>query len=120
MPRQPESLKERLAQARRIEISVIGRKTGRKRSYPVWHVVQGSRLYLLPVRGSDTQWYRNLLRNPALGIAARGLKAKLRAAPITRSAGVASVIRKFGRKYKAHVVRKLYSKFDVAVRVHLA
>jgi len=115
-----EALKDRLAGARRIEISVVGRKSGRTRSFPVWHVVEGSRLYLLPVRGSETQWYRNLLRNPAISIAARGLRAKLRAAPITRPAAVSSVIRKFGRKYKARIVRKLYSKFDVAVRLNLA
>lgn len=37
-----------------------------------------------------------------------------------RPAAVKAVARKFGQKYKARVVRKLYFKFDVAVRVQLA
>ena len=119
MPRPPESLKDRLAPERRIEISVIGRKSGRRRSLPVWFVLDANRLYLLPVKGSDAQWYRNLLRNPWIRIAARGRKGEFRAAPVTRARAVASVIRKFGQKYKAPIVRKLYSKFDVAVRVQL-
>ena len=48
------------------------------------------------------------------------MKAKLRATPLTRSSVVKAVIRKFGRKYKARIIRKLYFKFDVAVRVRLA
>ena len=43
----PNPLKARLAAARRMVISVKGRKTGRTFSYPVWHVVEGNRLYLL-------------------------------------------------------------------------
>ena len=120
MPRQQESLKQRLAQTRQIKISVKGRKTGRTLSYPVWHVIEGNRLYLLPVHGSDTQWYRNLLRNPTIGISAGGVKAKLRATPLARSSAVKAVIRKFGRKYQPRIIRKLYFKFDVAVRVRLA
>lgn len=119
MPRPQKDLKEVLAGARQIVISVRGRKTGRTHSCPVWFVLEGRRLYLLPVRGSETEWYRNVLRNPAIGITARGAKAKLRAKPITRAAAVKAVIRKFGSKYKARVVRKLYFKFDAAVRVNL-
>ncbi len=107
------------APLRQIEISVIGRKSGRRLSMPVWFVVEGSRLYLLPVKGSDTQWYKNLLRHPRIRISARGRKGEFRATPITRRPAVAAVIRKFGRKYKARVVRKLYFKFDVAVRVSI-
>ncbi|MGH9861847.1 MAG: nitroreductase/quinone reductase family protein [Candidatus Acidiferrales bacterium] len=125
MPKR-EGLKERLAppgaglaQLRQIEISVIGRRSGRRLSMPVWFVLEGNWLYLLPVRGSDTQWYKNLLRKPRIRISARGHKAEFRATPITRRAGVAAVIRKFGRKYKARIVRQLYFKFDVAVRVNL-
>jgi hypothetical protein len=34
---------------------VIGRKSGRTISIPVRFVLEGERLYLLPVQGSDTQ-----------------------------------------------------------------
>jgi hypothetical protein len=58
-----DTLKERLARYRRIKISVIGRSSGRTISIPVWFVFEGNKLYLLPVQGSDTQWYKNLLRH---------------------------------------------------------
>jgi len=51
-----DSLKDRLARYRQIKISMIGRKSGRTISIPVWFVLEGDSLYLLPVQGSDTQW----------------------------------------------------------------
>jgi hypothetical protein len=105
---------------RQIKISVIGRKSGRTISIPVWFVLEAGKLWLLPVRGSDTQWYRNVFRNPAIRIDARGTEAKLRAKPITESNAVKSVIERFREKYGAKDVKKYYSKFDVAVGVELA
>ena len=58
---------------RQIKISVIGRKSGLTISIPVWFVLEGNKLYLLPVQGSDTQWYRNVLQNPSIRIDARVL-----------------------------------------------
>ena len=49
---------------RQIKITVIGRESGRTISIPVWFVLEGGKLYLLPVQGLDTQWYKNLIHNP--------------------------------------------------------
>ena len=62
------SLKERLARYRQIKLSVIGRKSGKTISIPVWFVLEGEKLHLLPVQGSDTQWYKNVLQKPSIGI----------------------------------------------------
>ncbi len=40
-------------------------------SIPVWFVLEGEKLYFLPVQGSDTQWYKNVLPNPSIRIDAR-------------------------------------------------
>jgi hypothetical protein len=40
-----DNLKERLARYRQIKISVIGRKSGRTISIPVWFVLEGEKLY---------------------------------------------------------------------------
>ncbi len=69
---QEGELKSRLTRYRQIRISVIGRKSGHKISIPVWFVLEGEKVYLLPVNGSDTQWYRNVLKNPSIRIDARG------------------------------------------------
>jgi hypothetical protein len=119
MPNPKSTLKERLARYRRIKISVIGRKSGHAISIPVWFVLEGENLFLLPVRGSDTQWYKNLLRNRKIRIDARDVEAEFRAMPITGAKAVNSVVRKFREKYGARDVKKYYSKFDVAVRVEL-
>ena len=120
MPSSKETLKERLARYRQIKISVIGRKSGRTISIPVWFVLEGDKLYLLPVQGSDTQWYKNVLQNPSIRIEARrGVGAEFRAAPITDAKAVKSVIDKFREKYGTEDVKKYYSKFDVAVVVEL-
>ena len=112
-------LKDRLTRYRQIKISVIGRKSGQTISIPVWFVVGDKKLYLLPVQGSDTQWYKNLLKNPSIRIDARGVEAEFRAKPITEAKTVKSVVEKFREKYGAKDVKKYYSKFDVAVVIEV-
>jgi deazaflavin-dependent oxidoreductase (nitroreductase family) len=115
MPTQNDALTARLVRSREINISVIGRKSGRAISIPVWFVLEDDRLYLLPVQGSDTQWYKNVLKNPMIRIDARGAEAEFQAVPITDATRVSSVVEKFRDKYGANDVKKYYSKFDVAV-----
>ena len=110
-----DTLKDRLSRYREITITVTGRKSGRAISNPVWFVLDGDRLSLLPVKGSDTQWYKNALKHPTLRIDARGADAELKPVPITEARQVASVVEKFRDKYGAGDVKKYYSKFDVAV-----
>jgi hypothetical protein len=108
-------LKEGLSKSQEITIGVTGRKSGRNISLPIWFVADGDKVYLLPVKGSDTQWYRNVLNSPAIRISLRGAAAEFKAIPITDAPGVASVVERFRGKYGAGDVKKYYSKFDVAV-----
>jgi hypothetical protein len=94
---------------------VTGRKSGRTISIPVWFVFDSDELDLLPVKGSDTQWYKNVLTNPSLRVDAGGAKAEFKATPVTDPTQVSSVVQKFREKYGASDVKKYYSKFDVAV-----
>ena len=110
-----EALKDRLSRYRELTITVTGRKSGRAISNPVWFVLDGDKLYLLPVKGSDTQWYKNVLKKPSIRIDAHGTEDELKAVPISEANRVASVVEKFRDKYGAGDVKKYYSKFDVAV-----
>jgi deazaflavin-dependent oxidoreductase (nitroreductase family) len=114
-----DTLKDRLSRFREIKISVTGRKSGRTISNPVWFVLDEDKLYLLPVEGSDTQWYKNVLKKPSIRIDARGVETELKAVSITEAKQVASVVEKFRAKYGAGDVKKYYSKFDVAVFVEI-
>ena len=112
-----DALTDRLARYQQIKLTVTGRKSGRSISVPIWFVFEDDTLYLLPVQGSDTQWYKNVLNNPAIKIDARGEEAELIAVPITDAKRVSPVVEKFRAKYGAGDVKKYYSKFDVAVVV---
>jgi deazaflavin-dependent oxidoreductase (nitroreductase family) len=114
MPARNDALRDRLSRSREITITVTGRKSGRAISIPVWFVLDGEKLYLLPVQGSDTQWYKNVAKNPSIRIKAGGAEAEFSAAPIT-DPQVSSVVEKFRAKYGTNDVKKYYSKFDVAV-----
>lgn len=110
-----DNLRDRLSRYREINITVTGRKSGRAITNPVWFVSEDEKLYLLPVSGSDTQWYKNVLENPSIRIDAGGAKAECKAIPFADARQVTSVVEKFRGKYGAVDVRKYYSKFDVAV-----
>jgi len=115
MPARRDSLKDRLSRSSEITINVIGRKSGRRISNPVWFVLEGEKLYLLPVHGSDTQWYKNVLKNPKVRIAADGAEGEFELTATEDTENVESVVEKFRGKYGAKDVKKYYSKFDVAV-----
>lgn len=112
-------LKSRLGRYREIKISVVGRKSGKTISIPVWFVLEGDKLCLLPVQGSGTQWYRNVLKNPEIRIDARGAETAFKAIPVTDAKAVKAVVEMFREKYGAQDVKKYYSKFDVAVLVEV-
>ncbi|MGH7867910.1 MAG: nitroreductase/quinone reductase family protein, partial [Candidatus Dormibacteraceae bacterium] len=115
MAKQSISLKDALSHASEIHISVTGRKSGKTISNPVWFAADESKLYLLPVKGSDTQWYKNVLKNPSMTVKAGGTEAELKGTPITDAKQVVPVVEKFKHKYGAGDVKKYYSKLDVAV-----
>src|SRR6266480_5759018 len=53
-----------------ITITVKGRRSGRDIKLPVWFALEGKTLWLLPVQGSRTQWFRNVLADPTITLRA--------------------------------------------------
>jgi deazaflavin-dependent oxidoreductase (nitroreductase family) len=119
MPAPNNTLKSHLSRHREIDITVIGRKSGRAISIPIWFVLEDNTLYLLPVQGSDTQWFKNVQAKPSLKIAAGEAHADLKPVLTTDAKQVASVIEKFRAKYGAGDVKKYYSNLDVALLAQL-
>lgn len=81
MPAQSDALRKQLSRRNEINITVTGRKSGRAFSIPVWFIFEDDKLYLLPVEGSDTQWYKNVLKNPSIRIAAGAQRLRLNSCP---------------------------------------
>ena len=110
-------LHQRLNSAYEITLSVKGRKSGKDIPRPVWFVHEGNTLYLLPVQGSDTNWYKNLLVDPTLKISVNGVEISARGKRITDSGRVRNIMNKFSSKYGD--VRNYYPKPNVGVEVPL-
>jgi hypothetical protein len=111
-------LYQRLNRVYEIILSVKGRKSGRNIPRPVWFVHEANTLYLLPVQGSDTNWYKNMLVDPTLKISVNGAEVSARGKRITDDNGVDDVVKRFKSKYGGDV-KRYYTNFDVAVEVTL-
>jgi deazaflavin-dependent oxidoreductase (nitroreductase family) len=114
-----EQLTKALDASREVQITVTGRKTGRPITLPVWFVRDGDRVYLVPLKGADTDWYKNVLKEPTIRLAAGDAQITARATPVTDPARVGEIVDMFRAKYGAHNVAAYYPKHDVAVEVPL-
>jgi deazaflavin-dependent oxidoreductase (nitroreductase family) len=108
-----------LKRRRQISLTVTGRRTGRAITVPVWFIYGDGALWLLPVYGSDTQWYRNLMKDRAIGIQVGEFRRDLRARLVKDTPVVSTVIQKFREKYTADEIKRWYTRLDVAVKIPL-
>ena len=111
--------KDALDRTSEIELTVKGRKSGQDISRPVWFVHENNTLYLLPVQGSETNWYKNVLKDPIIKISIDRQGISRKAKPITDSNKVKDIVDKFKSKYGSSEVKKYYTKLNVAVEVAL-
>jgi deazaflavin-dependent oxidoreductase (nitroreductase family) len=114
-----DALTEALKKRKQINITVIGRRTGRAIKIPVWFVGDEKALWLLPVNGSHTQWYRNLQKNRAITVEAGSARRELRARLLKWKPAVRKVIQRFREKYTAEEIKRWYTILDVAVQIPL-
>ena len=111
-------IKDALQDKNEVQLTVTGRKSGNESTRPIWFVEDGDRVLLLPVSGSDSNWYRNAVKTPEIRLAADGAELRAKAKPVDQ-AGVAEIVEKFGEKYGADRVAEYYPKQDAALEVPL-
>jgi hypothetical protein len=114
-----EDFRNALRDRDEVDLTVTGRRSGNESSRPIWFVEDGDRLLLLPVTGSDSNWYRNALENPEIRLTADGAELRSSAKPIEDETGVADVVEKFGEKYGVGRVREYYPKRNAALEIPL-
>jgi F420H(2)-dependent quinone reductase len=93
-----DELKSALQNANEVELTVTGRKSGRESSRPIWFVEEGDKVLLLPLGGSDNNWYKNLRKTPAIGLAADSAEFHGEAKPTEDPSAVDHVVEAFGAK----------------------
>ena len=103
-----------------IELTVTGRKSGRKITNPIWFYLEEDKLYLLPVSGAETEWYKNVLNDPAVTLKVGNATWSGVVHPIDGQQKVRQVVEKFREKHGAGDVKRYYKKFDAAVEVPLS
>jgi deazaflavin-dependent oxidoreductase (nitroreductase family) len=65
-----------------VILTTRGRKTGRPTSIPLFHVVQGNRVYVVASFGGNDVapgWYKNLVANPDVEVELNGVSGRYRA-----------------------------------------
>ena len=112
-----DSLLEALKKRRQISITVLGRRSGRAITIPVWFVCENNAIWLLPVYGSETQWYRNLRKNRAITVQAGKDRRDFHARLWKNRPALNRVIRWFREKYTAEQIQRWYRGLDVAVQI---
>jgi deazaflavin-dependent oxidoreductase (nitroreductase family) len=100
-----------------LRITFVGRKTGKKFSTPVWFVYQGDKVYLLPVNGTASDWYRDVLKNPMMELQTSGKRTTAKTVPIKDKKRIEEVVETFRKKYGAGDVERYYPRTDAAVEL---
>ena len=104
-----------------LEITVKGRRSKEEHKVTVWFVHEGNKIYLLPVSGSDTSWYKNVLKDPNVTLTVSRSSLRTKANHITNPEDVQKIIKLFAGKYGGmSEIKRWYSKLDVAVETSIA
>jgi deazaflavin-dependent oxidoreductase (nitroreductase family) len=106
-----------LLNSEELQLTTVGRKTGRESSRPVWFVQREEALYLIPGDGRQSQWYKNVLQTATLRLSAGATAQAASATPITAPDQVARITDAFREKYGRRQMAALYPKCEVALEV---
>ena len=89
----------RIRDGSNIEITTIGRKSGKPHAKPIWYVVDGGRVFVQSGKDGKTDWYRNLQKTPAVTLKADRYSFRARGRTITDAKEVERVRALFRDKY---------------------
>ncbi len=82
-----------------LEITTVGRKSGKPRTKPIWFVYNQGDLYIQSGKDGKTHWYRNLQKNPQMRLKIGQLTLTGKAQFVTDTAETERVHDLFRSKY---------------------
>ena len=111
------TLLDRLKHSNEVNITVTGRRTKKRFSTPVWFVLDGDKVILVPMKGSDNEWFKDLVREPQIELEVDGTMIPFKATLVRDSTRVEKVLDGFRAKYKSMWSESYYTKRDVYVEI---
>lgn len=90
---------ESVAAESTLDITTIGRKSGKPRTKTIWFVYDRGRLYVQSGQDGKTHWYRNLQQTPEMQLAIGALRLTGRAKFVANAEETARVHALFRSKY---------------------
>ena len=108
-----------LEESNEVDLTVVGRRSGKASTRRVWFVRAEGKVQLVPIHGTDSDWYRNVEAAPTVRLGAGGRDVEARAIPVDDAQRVASIVDAFKAKYGTETFERLYPKPDAAVEVSL-
>ena len=89
----------RIRDGSNIEITTIGRKSGKPHAKPIWYVVDDGRIFVQSGKDGKTDWYRNVQKTPAVTLKADRYTFRARGRTLTDPKDVERVHALFRDKY---------------------
>jgi len=89
----------RIRDGSNIEITTVGRKSGKPHTKPIWFVVDGGRILVQSGKDGKTDWYQNLRKTPAVMLKAEPYTFRARGRVLTDPKDVERVHTLFLDKY---------------------
>lgn len=115
----PDDFLNRLKRANEVEITVTGRKSKKRFSTPVWFVLDGRKVIIVPTKGSDNNWFKNVTKDPRIELSVGGVSVPFRATIARDASKVEKAVNELEAKYKSMWSDSYYTKRDVCVEVPL-
>src|SRR3954468_14414736 len=98
--------------ASELDLTVTGRRSGRESTRPVWFVRDEEKLYLVPIYGVDSEWYKNVLARPNVRAAVQETELRAHAKPVADCGRVDEIVAAFRTKYGDASFDRYYPKPD--------
>lgn len=114
-----EDFLKKLKKSDELRITVKGRKTKKKLSTPVWFVLSGRKVRIVPVSGVETEWFKNLADDPQIGLSVGGVSVSSKAKLVSDPAETGRILGELKAKYVAMWSDSYYPRHDVYVEVSL-
>ena len=109
----------KLKNSSEVDITVTGRRTKKRFSTPVWFVLDGEKIMLLPTHSSHNDWFKNLVRDQRIELSVKGTVVNSKAKLVRDSEEAQRVLDMLRAKYRSMWSDSYYAKPEVCVEVPL-